>query len=106
VSSSNQASQGSPAYSIPVLSGRMLDYYVACRRYLNHREQKIADLEMQLEEMARSHHQEAIISGRMTRDASSSRVTQSGGTYRGSITTSSGDVRQGNDLAGKLGTYN
>ncbi|PTB38328.1 hypothetical protein M441DRAFT_49782 [Trichoderma asperellum CBS 433.97] len=60
--------------------------------------QKIADLEMQLKEMTeRSSGQGAIIGTTM-----SSGVTQSGGTYSGSITTSSGHVRQGDDLAGKL----
>lgn len=73
---------------------------------LNHKTQKIADLEMQIGEMARSRDQEAIItSSEILCDATSSGVTQSGGTYGGSIATSSGHVRQGNDLVGKLPIY-
>lgn len=64
---------------------------------LNHKNQKIAHLEMHVEEMARSRDQEAML-----HVTTSSGLTQSGGTYDGSITTSSGHVRQGNDLAGKL----
>ncbi|KAL6890913.1 hypothetical protein GGI43DRAFT_415108 [Trichoderma evansii] len=64
---------------------------------LNHKNQKIADLEMKLEEMERSRNQGATISRRILHDTSSSGVIQSGGTYGGSITTSSGHVRQGNN---------
>ncbi|UKZ68538.1 uncharacterized protein TrAtP1_009566 [Trichoderma atroviride] len=72
---------------------------------LNHKNQKIANLETHIEEMARSGDQEAIISSSMLCDASSSGVAQSGGTYGGSITTSSGHVRQGNDFAGDISNH-
>lgn len=73
---------------------------------LNHKDQKIAALKMRIEEIsAHCRDQEAIISSEMLRDATSSGVTQSGGTYGGSIATASGHVRQGNDLAGKLHAY-
>lgn len=62
---------------------------------LDHKNQKIADLEMHIGEMARSRIQETI-------PHDSTGLTQSGGTYGGSIATSSGHVRQGNDLAGKI----
>ncbi|PNP40671.1 hypothetical protein TGAMA5MH_07377 [Trichoderma gamsii] len=68
---------------------------------LNHKTQIIANLETLIEEMAHSNDHEAIASSSMV-DASSSGAAQSGGTYGGSITTSSGYVRQGNDFAGKL----
>lgn len=71
---------------------------------LSQKTQIIADLEMQLEKMKRSRDQEAIISRRMLHDTGSSGITQSVGTYGGLITTSSGHVRQGNDLTGKLST--
>ncbi|KAK1237920.1 hypothetical protein MKX08_002499 [Trichoderma sp. CBMAI-0020] len=67
---------------------------------LNHKNQKIARLETRIEEMAHSDDQKAIISSSMLCEASSSGVAQSGGAYGGSITTSSGHVRQGNDFAG------
>lgn len=54
-----------------------------------------ADHEMHIEEIARSRDQGTILHDTI-------RLTQSGGTYGGSIATSSGHVRQGNDLAGKL----
>ncbi|PON23787.1 hypothetical protein TGAM01_v207434 [Trichoderma gamsii] len=59
---------------------------------LNHKNQRIADLEMHIEEIARSRDQETIFHDTIG-------LTQSGGTYGGSIVTSSGHVRQGNDLA-------
>lgn len=62
---------------------------------LDHKNQRIADLEMHIEEIALSRDQETIL-----RDTT--RLTQSGGTYGGSIGTSSGHVRQGNNFASKL----
>lgn len=70
---------------------------------LNDKDREIAALKMQIEELStRSREQEAIISSGMLRDATSSGVMQSGGTYGGSIATASGHIRQGNDLVGKL----
>lgn len=64
-----------------------------------HKNQRIADLEMYMEEIALARDQ-----GMTLRDTTIG-LTQSGVTYCGSIVTSSGHVRQGNDLVGKLPIY-
>jgi hypothetical protein len=56
-----------------------------------------ADLKMRLADL--------VMDGRIPDVERPSGTTQTGGTYGGSIATSSGHVRQGNELAGKPYTY-